>query len=83
MSEFIHVETEIGSDGTVAPKSFTWRDRHYPILEVGRQGEVQGERRVLVMIEGEQVFELALDLATGAWRIRRRPEDFGPTKRRV
>jgi hypothetical protein len=79
----IQVEAEFTADGAAYPLAFTWGGRRHQIVQVGRQEVVERERRVLVMVEGDQVYELSLHLDDHSWHIRRRPEDFGPVKRRV
>jgi hypothetical protein len=81
MDDRIQVET--AQDDHLRPLAFTWEGRRYQVLEVGRQQPLEGEHRVLAMVEGDQVFELAFHLDEESWHVRRRPDDFGPVKQRI
>ena len=83
MSSPIQVETEIAPDGAVRPLSFVWEGRRYQVLETGRQQLVEGEQRILVMVQGDQAFELSFLLDDQSWHVRRSPEDFGPVEQRI
>lgn len=80
MHDLIQVETR---EGRWPPVAFTWNGRRYRVLEIGRQEEVEGELKVMVMVEGKQVFELSFHQESESWHVRRRPEDFGPVRGRI
>jgi hypothetical protein len=83
MNEPIAVEARFEVDGSIHPQTFIWQERRYPIASLGRQWEQDGERRFLVMTADSRVYEVAFLRQEGAWRLRRRPEDFGGARKAV
>lgn len=77
MKEPIAVEARFEADGTIRPKAFLWQGRRYRIASLGRQWEDEDERHFLVMTADNRVYELAFLLQQAAWRLIRRPQDFG------
>lgn len=63
------VEARFGMDEAVTLLSFTWQGRRLRVKSMGRQW-VEGElRHFLVMVVGDQIFELTHHPALGQWRI--------------
>ncbi len=77
MNEPISVEARFNLDGTFRPIAFEWRGHHFTISSHGRQWEQEGEYRFLVMIRGEQVFELAYLKEEMRWQLKRSPRELG------
>jgi len=74
----VQVEARVDSDGPPQPLAFRWRGRRLRIYSVGRAWQEAGEHHYLVMVPGDQVYQLAFGIGTGAWRMVREPDDFGP-----
>ncbi len=81
--EPISVEAHFDAQGRPHPEAFQWRGRRRRVTALGRcwlEGEVW---RMLVMVEGDQAFELAFLRQEGRWELRRAPQDFGGPRRAV
>lgn len=77
MKEPIAVEARFEADGTIRPKAFLWQGQRYRIASLGRQWEEGDEHHFLVMTADSRVYELAFLQREAAWRLVRRPQDFG------
>jgi hypothetical protein len=74
MDEPTDVEVRFGVDGSVTLLSFTWQGSRLRVTSMGRQW-VEGERRhFLVMVAGDQIFELSHHRGAGQWRIVHAPQ---------
>jgi hypothetical protein len=69
----IDVQACFKVDGTIIPTAFTWEGRIYPITDVGRRWDEEGQPHILVM-SGHRVFELAFDPTKLCWRLERAME---------
>lgn len=76
----LQVEYRQGSDPTPRPIAFNWQGTRYVVNSVGRTWASEGEMHYLVMVQGDRVFELAYEDATGNWHLVRQPQDFGPPR---
>lgn len=76
MSDLISVESRFEKNGTVHPKAFEWKGRHYTVESVGRQWEEDGILHILVMVASE-VFEISFNSSSMSWHLVRSPQDFG------
>jgi hypothetical protein len=76
MTESIPVEARFKTDGSLRPIAFEWQDRRFEIESHGRQWEENGEHHFLVMVSGDQVFELVYLQEDNQWRLKRSPKDF-------
>lgn len=63
-------------DGAVRPRRFTWDRRWRKVSDVGRQWMDKDGLHVLVMVDGQQTFELMLRRASLTWWIIRAPDDM-------
>jgi hypothetical protein len=77
MNEPLAVEARFMEDGSIRPTAFIWRDKRHVVRAWGRSWLEEDERRFLVMIAGERVYELAFLPAEAAWRMKRTPREFG------
>lgn len=77
MNDSIAVEARFDKDGKIYPKRFEWKGLHYSVESVGRQWEVKNVIHILVMVIGEEVFELSFTPSTRLWHLLRSPRDFG------
>lgn len=77
LNEPTQVEARFDVDGGVTVRSFTWKDRRWPVVSQGRQwpDAKDGRRHVLVMTTRERVYELAYDMATAQWSVVMASED--------
>ena len=76
MSESIPVEAQFEPDGTLIPLAFKWQGQQYTVVSYGRQWEENGRRHYLVMVSGDQVFELIYLQKDNQWQVARSPYDF-------
>jgi hypothetical protein len=76
MNESVSVEARFESDGGIRLLAFEWNGERFPIDSQGRDWEEDGEHRFLVMVKGDQIYDLALLRKECLWRLKRRPEDF-------
>jgi hypothetical protein len=81
MSESIPVEARFEPDGSLRPLAFEWQEKRYQVESQGRQWEENRIQHFLVMVSGDQVFELAYFLDMNQWQVIRSPIDFQPTNR--
>ena len=70
------VEARFESDGAVRPRRFTWRQSWLDVSDVGRQWRDADGHHVLVMVAGQQTFELLLERESLSWRIVRASENM-------
>jgi hypothetical protein len=77
MDANIIVEARFEADGKILPLAFIWREERYPVSDLGRQWETEGEQHFLVMTPNRNVYELAFVKAESGWRLRRTPDHFG------
>lgn len=77
----LEVEQRGDPDSKPRPLAFNWQGTRFVVNSVGRAWDSNGDRHYLVMVQGDRVFELAYSIATGSWRLVRRPEDFGPPRK--
>ena len=68
----IEVTARFDKDGHLTPLSFTRQGRTYPLDSGGRRWQDDAGQHFLVMVPGEQVFELLFDPATLRWSLQRR-----------
>jgi hypothetical protein len=83
VNEPISVEARFRLDGTIQPLAFLWQEKRYPVAALGRQWEQDQEKHFLVMTPNNKVYEISYSPGEGAWRLRRRPEDFGGARQSV
>ena len=76
MTESIPVEARFEQDGSLRPIAFEWQGRRFEIESHGRQWEESGKHHFLVMVSGDQVFELVYLRQGNQWRLKRSPKDF-------
>jgi hypothetical protein len=77
LNDPIVVDARFEKDGSIRPNAFAWKGLHYKIDSVGRQWEEQDIRHILVMVNGDKVFELSFTPSTLCWHLIRIPDDFG------
>ncbi len=77
----LQVEQRGDPDSKPHPLAFNWHGMRCVVNSVGRTWDSNGEWHYLVMVQGDRVFELAYSIAAGNWRLVRRPEDFGPSRK--
>jgi hypothetical protein len=77
----LQVEQRVDPSSKPRPVAFIWQGTRFVVNSVGRTWDSNGERHYLVMVQGDRVFELAYSIAAGNWRLVRRPEDFGPSRK--
>lgn len=70
--EPIDVIARHGRDGAVDPLQFSWNERTYRVLDVGRRWQDYAGEHILVMVVGGEIHELLHD-ADGRWSIQYRP----------
>ena len=70
-NEAVTVEAQFLPEGKVRPTSFTWRERRWTIVGLGRQWDEADGRHVLVEAPDGSRFELCLVSAEGGWRLLR------------
>jgi hypothetical protein len=78
MTESIPVEARFEPDGSLRPIAFEWQGRRFEIESHGRQWEEHGVYHFLVMVSGDQVFELVYLQEENQWQLERSPKDFNP-----
>jgi hypothetical protein len=76
MSEPIAVEAWFDVDGNLKPMAFEWNEQHFIIDSHGRHWKEDGNQHFLVMVAGDQVFELAYLRSKNQWQLIRTPQDF-------
>ena len=76
MSEPIAVEARFEANGTLRPIAFEWKGQRFIIENHGRRWEENGTQHFLVMVQGEQVFEIAFLQGENQWQLLRSPQDF-------
>jgi hypothetical protein len=74
----LQVEARIDAEGPPQPLAFVWGGERLLVTSVGRSWRESQEHHYLVMVAGDQVYELAYSFDEAAWRLVRRPDDFGP-----
>lgn len=79
----LQVEARVDAEGPPQPLAFTWRNERLRINSIGRTWREPEEHHYLVMVTGDQVYELAYSYRDGAWRMVRQPANFGPPRRQV
>jgi hypothetical protein len=52
------VEARFDNEGQVTPQRFTWQGREYRVDSLGRRWRDESGMHILIMIPGEQVYEL-------------------------
>ena len=77
----LKVEQRLGPGSAPSPHAFTWQGTRWIVSSVGRTWDADGEHHYLLMVQGDRVFELAYADQAGSWRLVRRPEDFGPSRK--
>jgi hypothetical protein len=78
MTESIPVEARFEADGSLCPIAFEWQGQRFAIQSHGRQWEEHGAHHFLVMVSGNQVFELVYLQEENQWQLERIPKDFNP-----
>jgi hypothetical protein len=68
--EEIEVIARFERYGRISPKSFTWRGMDYPVISIGRSWQDDAGQHILVMVPGDQVFELVFEASKGLWWLR-------------
>lgn len=63
------VEVRFDQDGGVRVESFTWRQRQLLVVAAGRSWLDDTGRHLLVMVTGDQAFELLLRRSDLCWRV--------------
>ncbi len=76
--ESIEVTARFDLDGKITPLRFVWRGQSYQVSATGRQWQQAGEWHVLVMVPGEQVYELVFDPGQRCWYMARSPTERWP-----
>jgi hypothetical protein len=76
LTQSIPVEARFESDGTFRPIAFEWQGQRFEIESHGRQWKEQNTHHFLVIVSGDQVFELVYLHDENQWRLRRTPHDF-------
>jgi len=76
MSEPIAVEARFEVDGNLRPIAFEWNEKRFVIDSHGRRWEENGNQHFLVLVTGDQVFELAFLPSKNQWQLIRKPQDF-------
>ena len=71
VDEPVDVTAILDEDGQFVPQQLVWRQRRYPVVNVGRQWDEENRRFTLVEVADGTRFELQLDRATLAWRIKK------------
>jgi len=69
--EAIEVTTRFDLQGNVIPLSFTWQEREYKVISVGRDWQDETTRHILVMVPGDQVYELVFSALEMRWYMER------------
>lgn len=77
----LQVEQHVEPGSTPRPVAFIWKGTRWVVNSVGRSWDAEGEHHYLLMVQGDRVFELAHSNEAGSWRLVRRPEDFGPSRK--
>jgi hypothetical protein len=77
VSDPISVEAIFNKDGTIQPKAFKLNNRQYIVESIGRQWKESDTFHILVMANGNQVFELSFNSSSMCWHLIRNPQDFG------
>lgn len=76
MSQSIPVEARFETDGTLIPLVFEWQGQRHTVESLGRRWEENGAHHFLVMVSGDQVFELVYLQGENQWELVRSPHDF-------
>lgn len=76
MSEAIAVEARFEAEGTLRPIAFEWKGQRFIIESYGRRWEENGTQHFLVMVHGEQVYEITFLHGENQWKLKRTPQDF-------
>ena len=63
----IKVTARFDEKGEISPESFYWQSSEYPVISTGRSWSDEKGRHVLVMIPGDQIFELVFVPAEMIW----------------
>jgi hypothetical protein len=66
----VQVTARFDPDGKATPLSFTWLGQTYPVNAIGRRWSDEEGQHILVMVPGEQVFELIFAPADARWYLR-------------
>lgn len=69
--EVIEVVARFDHDGNLTPLRFTWRGSEYRISSTGRIWEDEAGRHFMVMVPGEQIYELLFVPNEMLWHIKR------------
>lgn len=65
--ESIEITTSFDQKGNIKPLRFTWREREYRSISVGRSWQDETGRHILVMAPGNQVYELVYSASEMRW----------------
>jgi hypothetical protein len=65
--EPIEVTAQFDNQGKITPVSFKWQGRTYPIESAGRRWQDDEGQHVLVMVAGEQIYELVFIPTMSRW----------------
>jgi len=68
--EGIEVTAHFDREGQAHPLHFTWNGRTHAVESIGRRWQSEGEQHILVMIPGDQAFELIFRAQDGRWFLR-------------
>ncbi|MBP1692182.1 MAG: hypothetical protein H6Q37_65 [Chloroflexi bacterium] len=63
----IRVTARFNPDGEIIPENFNWQGIDYPITSVGRHWQDVRGFHILVMVPGDQIFELVFVAAELVW----------------
>jgi hypothetical protein len=67
--EAVEVIARFEADGKIFPTSFTWKGQTYPVISVGRRWTDSDGQHILVMVPGDNVFELLFNPSAGIWQL--------------
>ena len=77
----LQVEQRVEPGSMPRPVAFIWQGTRWVVNSVGRTWDSDGERHYLLMVQSGRVFELAYSDEAASWRLVRRPEDFGSSRK--
>ena len=69
--ETIEVVARFDQEGNLTPVSFSWQARQYRVESIGRRWEDEAGQHFMVMVPGEQVYELIFITGEMRWRLKR------------
>ena len=63
----VEVTARFNPNGDITPVRFKWRDQDFPVLSTGRQWRDDRGLHILVMVPGDDVFELLYAAEDSRW----------------